>query len=470
MIRTIMLLVGCLLFGNLAMAKPFTLDKEIKPYRLDLAPVKSQTGAKAVTVQGRTIDKGHYYYVKGHGMMQPIDVMLEAPEDQNLSLELYLGAWTTPTRSGRTERTGFTTQQFTAYGEFGIRVIGPAAGIPYLLTVYAQPESVPDLGNPFTANKASVKQDNTPSTAPDTAAKGAASVPSSNTTGDGQNYLLYAVIGLLVVIVLLLVALLFKKQRSTAAILLLVGSLGLSLLPSPAQAELATNPPEGYGPDNVRTQPGVFEAPPPATGWGGMTSEQADKVWEGGTKTIEHLKKIKEGMDAWEAYQSLDSCMRIASPPNMPLVPSFCAAPVGQVGAGRPDRSDARVDADEGCSSCFTEARTAFNKARLDLEKLRVIYSCTKKMSNAAIAAGDNMSGIHGYSGIIWQGMRHDISRSVEKMEQTYDQKYPELLKNLHNAMLDMGRCEAEFGTPDWYDRVGFIYFEYMSDAYKRKD
>jgi hypothetical protein len=34
----------------------------------------------------------------------------------------------------------------------------------------------------------------------------------------------------------------------------------------------------------------------------------------------------------------------------------------------------------------------------------------------------------------------------------------------------DMAICEAQYGTPDWYDRFGFIYFEFMRDAYKRKD
>jgi hypothetical protein len=464
MIRTAILFMGCLLLSSVALAKPFTLDETITPYQLDLAPVEGDAGAKAVSVQGSTIENGHYYYVKGHGMMQPIDVVLEAPEDRNLVLEIFLSTWTTPVRSGDTERTGLSTQQFTAYGEFGIRVAGPTARVPYLLTVYAHPEQVPDLGNPFTASTAETNptgQASPPdaeSSTPEPAASGA------NTASNGHDLLIYVVIGLLVIILALLAALLVRRQRSAAAVLLLVGAGGLPILHHPAQADAPTNTPEGYDTDNIRPQPGGFGTPPEAGSWGGMTSSQADEVWEGGAKTIAYLKSIKDGMDAWEAYQSLDSCMRIASPPNTPLVPSFCAEPERRVGASRSENRDDR------CSTCFTDARSAFNKARLDLEKLRVIYSCTKKMSNAAIAAGDSMSGIHGYSGIIWQGLRYDIVRSVEKMEQAYDQKYPELIKNLHNSMLDMGRCEGEFGTPDWYDRIGFIYFEFMRDAYKRKD
>ncbi|MBK8971298.1 MAG: hypothetical protein IPM37_08030 [Hahellaceae bacterium] len=453
-IQTVVLVL-CFL-GGLAHAKPFTLEKDLKPYRLDLSAVEEVKGAKAVSMQGVTIDKGHYFYVKGHGMTQPIDVILEAPEDRNLKLETYLSTWSTPVRSGETGTQGLVTQQFTAYGEFGIHVSGPKTGIPYLLTVYAHPEVVPDLGSPFTVQEKDVK------TAPAELQTATAPTEKSDQT------LIYVVIGLLVVIIALLVVLVLKKRGTTAA--LLIGTLvPMSLLMQPRQVQAEENAPaEGYDYRNLRPSSGNFEQPPSESSWSGMSTEQADKVWDGGLKTLDYLKKIKEGMDAWEAYQSLDSCMRIASPPNTPLVPSFCAAKPG----ARDNDGDgiAVVTPDSDCSQCFTDARTAFNKARLDLEKLRVIYSCTKKMSNAALAAGDNMSGVHGYAGVVWQGLRYDISQSVEKMEKAYDTKYPELMKNLQRSMMDMALCEAEFGTPDWYDRVGFIYFEYMSDAYKRKD
>lgn len=30
--------------------------------------------------------------------------------------------------------------------------------------------------------------------------------------------------------------------------------------------------------------------------------------------------------------------------------------------------------------------------------------------------------------------------------------------------------CEREFGMTDWYQRFGFMYFEFMNDKYKRTD
>lgn len=127
-IQTLLLVV--LTLSSFVQAKPFTLDKDLTPYRLDLTPVDDTPGAKAISMQGVTIEQGHYFYVKGHSMTQPIDVILEAPEDQNLSLEIFLSTWSTPVRSGQTGRQGLVTQQFTAYGEFGIRVSGPQSVSP----------------------------------------------------------------------------------------------------------------------------------------------------------------------------------------------------------------------------------------------------------------------------------------------------------------------------------------------------
>lgn len=430
-------------------AKPFTMDKNIEPLRLDLTAVENHPGKKAVGVQGVTVANGHYFYVKGHGMTQPVDVILETPDDRNLTLEVFLSTWSEPVRTGNTQKTGIITHKLTAYGEFGIRVAGSSVGTPYLLSVVAHPEITPSLANPFKPSEIPASETKTDSSSP-------------ANTNDQSGMLLYIIIGLLVAVIVLLAALLLKR-RSAAVILFSLCSASWSSL-TPSSVEAAGETADDYDYDKLRVRAGGFEQPPPESSWSGMSTEQADKVWSGGVKTLEYLTKLKEG---WDAYQSLDSCMSIDSPPDMPLVPSFCVV--------TDDMEDSEggshiMNSVQSCSQCFTDSRMAFNKARLDLEKLRVIYSCTKKMSNAAIAAGDSMSGIHGYSGIVWQGMRLDIVKSVENMEKAYDQKYPELMNNLKNSMVDMAICEAQYGTPDWYDRFGFIYYEFMSDAYKRKD
>jgi hypothetical protein len=133
----------------LAIGQPFTLDETLQPLRLDLAPVEGRPGAKAVWLQGSTIGEAHHFYVKGHGMLQPIDVILEAPEKRDLTLEIFYGAWDEPDLKDSTGPDGIGMARFTAYGAFGIRVSGSSTGVPYLLTVYASPERLPEFDSPF---------------------------------------------------------------------------------------------------------------------------------------------------------------------------------------------------------------------------------------------------------------------------------------------------------------------------------
>lgn len=451
-----------LMWMDSAFAKPFTLDKNITPMRLDLAPMESFPGAKGGQVQAVSIDGGHYFYVKGHGMTQPVDVILETAAPAQMQLEIYLATWDKPLKTASTENNRLAIHQLTAYGEFGIRVVG-SSGVPYWLSIIARADLTPQLASPFI--KAVEEKPSSPLPSEQ--------MPPPNNNTAPMPIWLYIIIGLLIIIIGLLIMLLVRKKPST--IVALIG-LNFMLASHPlfnvSQAWAADEGSHHLDDNGPVYRPGdFFERPPrdaekddPWTPTGGTPFEGADKA---ASQTIEYLKRIKEGVAAWEAYQSLDTCMRIASPPASPQVPSFCG--VLQQGDGTIANSQDGTIAQQ-CSECFIEAREKFNKARIDLEKLRVIYSCTKKMSNAAIASGDSMSGIHGYTGIYWQRIRQDISQSVDKMEKAYDQKYPELMHKLQQSLVSMSACEAQYGMADWYDRSGFIYYEFMSDAYKRKD
>ena len=48
--------------------------------------------------------------------------------------------------------------------------------------------------------------------------------------------------------------------------------------------------------------------------------------------------------------------------------------------------------------------------------------------------------------------------------------KYAELIGKLKKSMVQMGVCEDKFGVEDWYDRFGYVYYEFMADKYKRAD
>jgi hypothetical protein len=37
----------------------------------------------------------------------------------------------------------------------------------------------------------------------------------------------------------------------------------------------------------------------------------------------------------------------------------------------------------------------------------------------------------------------------------------------IEKDLKDIGECEAKFGEVDWYQKFGFIYYEFLYSAYK---
>jgi len=148
---------------------------------------------------------------------------------------------------------------------------------------------------------------------------------------------------------------------------------------------------------------------------------------------------------------SQNECTPDLSVSNQAMVPSSCA--------------------DGGaCSECFLSAANELNFVRRQLARLSCIYSNTKTFNDAALAFGDNVSGIHAVTGLAWQTQRGDIVATFNHFKQTYDSKYTGLIGSLQRSLMAINDCEARFGMADWYQKFGFIYFEFMSDKYKRVD
>ena len=124
----------------------------------------------------------------------------------------------------------------------------------------------------------------------------------------------------------------------------------------------------------------------------------------------------------------------------------------------------------QACGECYERAVGELNFIRRQLGRLSCIYSNTKRFNESAIAFGDNMSGIHAVTGAAWQSARGEIVAQFESFKHTYDNKYSDMMTSLHRALQSISTCEMQYGLPDWYQRFGFIYFEFMKDKYKRTD
>ncbi|MET1258820.1 hypothetical protein ABV409_05735 [Flagellimonas sp. DF-77] len=125
-------------------------------------------------------------------------------------------------------------------------------------------------------------------------------------------------------------------------------------------------------------------------------------------------------------------------------------------------------DAKDGCE-CLRKAYRNLDHARFTLEKLRIIYANYKKKVDFGIKFGDDVSSIHGVSGLVWQNEKIKILKGVKNLERTYDQKHPELIASLKAALLEISTCEAMLGEKDWYQKFGYFYLTFMNDKYKRK-
>jgi hypothetical protein len=104
------------------------------------------------------------------------------------------------------------------------------------------------------------------------------------------------------------------------------------------------------------------------------------------------------------------------SPPGSPDVPSSCAG-------------------SDGCGECSSKAQHDINFMRFNLEKLRT--TC-RQAENAADLA------------------------------MTCKQKYEGMMTGTEKAIREMDRCEAQFfNNRDWYDRYGFLYYQFLRARYE---
>ncbi|MEP2277945.1 hypothetical protein [Maribacter sp.] len=133
-----------------------------------------------------------------------------------------------------------------------------------------------------------------------------------------------------------------------------------------------------------------------------------------------------------------------------------------------PSNSNPNENNNEGCN-CLDRAYIELDKRRLNLERLRIIYSHSMKKIKAGIAFGDNVSGVHGVSGLAWQSQKMIILKeSIPTLNKAYDDKYAEMIEALEENLKEIDRCEAMLGYENWYNHAGFIYYQFMADKYKR--
>jgi len=411
-------------------AQPFTLDKNIKPIKLELTDHSKYDGAKfmegSLTLKQNSVN---YHYVKGHDIYQFVDIFIFANDTEaNLQADVVYNTWSNIelTQKTTTSKNGIINFKVRSYQDIGFTVRSEESqDTPYTIVVNASPEVMSYLGSPFV--KATKKNMGLET-----------SIAKTNTTQAGQsNQWIYILIGVLILIVGLLAGKLMSRKKTLLLVLLILTGLTSKTYSQTLGIERARE-------SNVETE--VYHRRERNT-VNATTNGHIDA-------SIDRLNQAFATAEAAEElikqYYSLGSCLGSASPPGQPRIPSFCD------------------DEESTCADCFATARGEFNRARYNLEKLQTIYNCSKSFTDAAVALGDNVSGYHGVVGLVWQSQRRGIMRSVEEVDKAYDKKRIEMLETFHESLMALNECEQAHGLEDWYDRFGVMFYNFVEMRYHR--
>ncbi|WP_437399529.1 hypothetical protein [Flagellimonas lutimaris] len=462
------LLQNILLFGLLFIgafqgyAQPFTLNKAIQPVELKLL-ADTRTGHEGelgIVYFNRLKDSAMYHYVTGHDLYNFVDVLVTSVDGTPLKVSLAKDNWEAVQAQQNTgnARDGVADFKIRTWGSFGIKIEPeqPNNSI-YTIAVVASPEKKTYLGSAFR----SINEDEMTSSGEPAPSEAA------GTSGDGggTNYLLYIALGVaLLVIGILAGKLMGRKGKGTAVVLVLLSLVPLSSFGQDGGAVLTMEEFENWKKQQNSKHAMVMSQ------LAALESERkaVDKAVNDLDKTIATIRKQWDNVKLlYDTYNNgLGKCISSTPPTQAPSIPSICTD------LSLDDNGYISEEEDLECAECFFEARKKFNNMRYQFEKLATIYKCTKDFSNAAISFGDDVSGFtpSGVGGLAWQTQRRNIEKSVTELEQAYDKKYGEFLQSLADAMMELNICEAKFGVEDWYDRFGYMYFEFMKDKYQRKD
>ncbi|MBZ0326394.1 MAG: hypothetical protein K8F54_02205 [Altibacter sp.] len=426
---SLILVIG---IGFSAKAQPYTLDEKIKPVKLELQDVKSKQGAKSIIANSTMMDEPQYYYVNGCSMYQFIDVFIFSNfGSPNFTVELAKNTWNEVERTATTggSKNGIVNFKLRTEGDFGFKIVPTGKKINYSIIIYASEPVEEFLGSAFK------KADK------DTIEGGEDSASGGNSkSSDSSNTILYILLGVALLVIGFLASKVLSRKKTT--MLLLLFGLGASMSGFAQGVETF-----GSG----ALEDGSYEEWLREEVEAGVEAldEGLDRLGEVG-EIIRDDERYKTVRDLYDSYTGLGDCISSVPPPGMPRVPSFC-------------------ETDE-CGSCFVEARSDFNTTRYSFERLKTIYNCTKTFTDAAISFGDNVSGIHGVSGLAWQSERRKIEKSIKNLQKAYDNKYRDLLEGQKRALMKLNECEAQHGISDWYDRFGYMYYEFTAMHYKRPD
>ncbi|MFN4291172.1 MAG: hypothetical protein ACK4E7_09880 [Permianibacter sp.] len=414
-------------------AEGFDLEREAKSLRLKKHDLPNLKGGQYAAIKAQVGAEQARLLLPGLNVMRPVAITLQsAAPGTPLELQLVKTRWHKPIAQCRTDSNGRCTLKTRTHGDLGLVVVNASGSTAtFVLDALIGPKlQLPPKRVAWVA-------------------------PEDETAGGLP---LWLVLGGGLVVAAIAALLWRRSQRSSAAVLLLAALL---LPPDLARAEPVPGGPPLY-PDELSFDQLMDELGQLGDASGELGERlqdlsQLSDIAEQMSGMFERLGQVAEGLGALQGlldgYAALTDADAAFQPDlderGLPDIPSMCPN-------------------NPACQQCFGTAHSKFVDERLLLEELRIIYDSTQTFASAALSFGDTVSGVHGVSGLAWQSERRKIEKSLTGMKEAYDRKYAELIDRTHEALLGISRCEDQFGMEDWYNRFGYIYFEFLRDKYKR--
>lgn len=186
--------------------------------------------------------------------------------------------------------------------------------------------------------------------------------------------------------------------------------------------------------------------------------DQSENELKGAVAGTEKAGKLAEvaskAMDFQKTLSATDDRLKPKyEPPGAPGVPSKCLE-------------------DKACRPCYKTAYDKINKTRGNLEKVRAHYDYTHRFSTDGLALMNGVAATAGGPAMIGAAVQTEsVNDAVKAFDVVVARKNRELLSRLQGELKDVNACEAKYyKNDDWYDRFGYIYFQFMSAHYGYAD
>ncbi len=399
-----------------AFAQPFTLDEKIKPTELKLEPYGQKGEKTAGRLYGAVItqtEPTQYYFVRNVSIFSPDYVAIGSQDPSApIQISVHKNTWEQADRKGQTDASGRWNTKFKTSGDFGIRVTPDRLPATYAVLVWVGNEVDVPMPSPFTKSSG-VKTDVAPF------------------TGGGWlgRFGLYGLVGLIVVVI---AGAALYRSKSARMFFLIAALVGAPLVARNAVAD------EGA--------------------YGKAVGDLLEQL----KSFLEHQENVK---DFWEALEGLSKDEALPDESQRgPTLPSSCLDAAWTIPPQDRAISSPRYQA----CQCMTDAVDKLRRNRQMLEKLRIIVANQKNFVDKAIALGNSFAQLHTVLGLQWIGVRkHDIEEPYDEFKRLSNQKHQAVMAAVQKDLKDISDCEAKLGEPDWYQKFGFMYYEFLYAAYK---